>query len=62
MYDKYVKILTGIEIHVPRSVYCARSVTNMVGMAIGYAVAEESFTTTTLPKVLYIMINRKLLL
>ncbi|XP_077300834.1 endothelin-converting enzyme homolog [Arctopsyche grandis] len=59
MYDKYVKILTGIEIHVPRSVYCARSVTNMVGMAIGYAFAEESFTTTTLPKIQKMLSNIK---
>lgn len=50
-HREYLKAVSGVQSTPSRSLYCTTVVTQMMGMALSYGIAEPQFLTKTKPKV-----------
>lgn len=50
-HREYLKVVSGVHTTASRSLYCTTVVTQMMGMALSYGIAEPEFLTKTKPKV-----------
>lgn len=50
-HREYLKAVSGVQSTPSRSLYCTTVVTQMLGMALSYGIAEPEFLTKTKPKV-----------
>lgn len=51
IHHMYMNLIISTEGSTPRSLYCTNGLNNLLGMAISYSLADESFEKSTLPKV-----------
>ncbi|XP_017844671.1 endothelin-converting enzyme 2 [Drosophila busckii] len=51
LHAEYMRLVIGTEGSTPRSLYCAHGVNSLFGMAVSYVLADERFTSETLPRV-----------